>query len=58
MLNFSHFASQVRLFLVEKRKPKVFGFKNVMERGNRKIVSFVIISGKIILRPLSHVPIR
>ena len=40
--NFSHFTPQVRLFLVEKRKPKVFGFKNVMERGIKKILTFVI----------------
>ena len=25
-----------------KRKPKIFGFKNVMERGIRKIVTFAI----------------
>ena len=37
-----HFTSQVRLFFVEKRKPKIFGFKNVMERGIRKCLNFVI----------------
>ena len=36
--NFSrHFTRQVRLFFVEKGKPKIFGFKNVMHRGIRKI---------------------
>ena len=30
---FSHFTPQVRLFLVGKRKRKISGFKNVMERG-------------------------
>ena len=41
--NFSHFTPHtVRLFFVEKRKPKIFGFKNVMERGIRKILTFVI----------------
>ena len=34
--------SEVRLFFIGKRKPKIFGFKNVMERGNRKILTFVI----------------
>ena len=33
---FSHFTPEVRLFFAEKRKPKIFGFKNVMERGVRK----------------------
>ena len=40
--NFSQYTPQVRLFFVEKRKPKIFGFKNVMERGIRKILPFVI----------------
>ena len=46
----SHFTSQVRLF---------FGFKNVMERGIRKCLTFVIrqisskIFGKIILKPFA-----
>ena len=40
--NFSHFTPQVGLFFVEKGKPKLFGFKNVMERGIRKILTFVI----------------
>ena len=31
--NFSTFTPQVRLFFVGKRKPKISGFKNVMERG-------------------------
>ena len=41
-LYFPHFNPQARLVFVEKRKPKIFGFKNVMERENRKILSFVI----------------
>ena len=57
---FSRFASQVRLFFVEKREPKIFGFKNVMAREIRKILIFVNkcikfhqkIFGKIILKPL------
>ena len=57
---FSRFASQVRLFFVEKREPKIFGFKNVMARGIRKILIFIYkciqfhekIFGKIILKPL------
>ena len=55
----SHFTSQVRLFFVEKWKPKIFRFKNVMERRIRpKCLTFVIpqispkIFGKIILKPL------
>ena len=40
--NFSHFTPQVREFFVQKGKPKIFAFKNVMERGIRKILSFVI----------------
>ena len=39
--SFSHFTLQVRLFFIEERKPKIFGIKNVMERGIRKILSFV-----------------
>ena len=30
-----HCTSQVRLFFVEKRKPKIFGFKNITKRGIR-----------------------
>ena len=37
--NFSHFTPQVWLVLV-KRKPKIFGFKNAMERGMWKILTF------------------
>ena len=33
--NFSYFTPQVRLFFVVKRKPKIFRFKNAMERGIR-----------------------
>ena len=40
--NFSHSTLQVRLFFVAKRKPKIFAFKNVMGRGFRKILTFVI----------------
>ena len=56
--NFSHFSPQVRLFFVEKRKPKIFGFKTVMKREISKILTFVIrkmtskIFGKIKLKPL------
>ena len=42
LINFSHFTPQVWQFVVQKRKPKIFGFKNVMERKNKKILSFVI----------------
>ena len=42
-LAISHFTRQVRLFFIKKkRKPKIFGFKNMMERGIRKILSFVM----------------
>ena len=40
--NFSHFTPQVSLYFAEKRKPKIFGFKNVMERRICKIFTFVI----------------
>ena len=39
---FSHFTSQVRMFFVEERKPNIFGFKNAMERGIKKCLTFVI----------------
>ena len=39
---FLNFTAQVRLFFVGKRKPEFFGFKNVMERGIRKILTFVM----------------
>ena len=51
-----HFTSPVRLFFVEKRKPTISGFKNVLEWGIRKCLTFVIrrisskIFGKIILK--------
>ena len=57
-VSFSHFTSQVRLFFVEKRESKIFGTKNVMERGMIKCLTFVIrqisskIFGKITLEPL------
>ena len=56
-VSFSHFNFQVRLFVVEKRKPKISRFKN-MKRGIRKFLTFIIryisskIFGKIILKPL------
>ena len=56
---FLHFTSQVRLFFVEKRKPKIFGLKNAMKREIKKFLTFVMIRqiaskifGKIILKPL------
>ena len=39
---FSHFTPQVRIFFVEKKKPNIFGFKNLMESENRKILTFVM----------------
>ena len=41
-LDFSHFTPQVRLFFVEKRKPRIFGFKNVVKRAIRKIFTSAI----------------
>ena len=38
-VQFSHFTSQVRLFVIEKRKPKIFGLKNRGER-NQKMSHF------------------
>ena len=36
-LNCSHFSPQVKLFFVEKGKPKTFGFETaIMERGIKK----------------------
>ena len=43
-LDFSHFTPQVKLFFVEKElegKPKIFEIKNAMQRGIRKIVTFL-----------------
>ena len=57
--NFSYFTPQVKLFFVVKRKPKIFGFKNAMERGIR-IKTFLLslnvklhlkFIGKVMLRP-------
>ena len=55
----SHFTPQVRLFFVEKRKPKSFGLKNATKRGIRKCLTFLLrqiagskMFGKIILKPL------
>ena len=39
---FPHFTPQVRIFFVEKKKPKTFGFKNLMESEKRKILTFVM----------------
>ena len=39
--DFSHCAPPVRVFFVEKRERKIFGFKNVMERAIREIFTFV-----------------
>ena len=41
-LKFSHFIPQVSLFFVEKRKPNIFGFRNVIVRRIRKVLPFVI----------------
>ena len=41
-LFFSYFTPSVRPFFTEKRKPKIFGFKNVTEGAIRKILTFVI----------------
>ena len=38
--NFTYFTSQVRLFFVEKRKLEIFRYKNVMDWGIRKILTF------------------
>ena len=45
-------------FFLEKRKPKISGFKNAMEKGIRNYFTFVIgklvskIFGTIVLKPL------
>ena len=39
--DFSHFSAQVRLFFLQKRKPKIFGFENKTERRIRKILTLV-----------------
>ena len=41
-IDFSNFIAQVRLFSVLKWKRKIFGIKNVVERGIRKILASVI----------------
>ena len=58
-LNCSHFSPQVKLFFVEKGKPKTFGFENaIMERGIKKILLSLYFKmrptffGKITLKPL------
>ena len=40
--NFSYFTTQVKLFFAQTRIPKTLGFKNVMKRGIKKILTFVI----------------
>ena len=37
----SFFTIQVRLYFVGRKKPKMFGLKNVMKREIRKILAFV-----------------
>ena len=37
-----HLTPKVNLFFVEKRKPEILGFRNVMDRGIRKILIIVI----------------
>ena len=39
--SFSRFITQVWLFFIQKRKPKIFEFKNAMEKGIRKILTFL-----------------
>ena len=39
--NVSRFTAQIRLLFVQKRKPNIFGYKNVIEKGINKIVNFV-----------------
>ena len=56
-LKFFTFYSLCYSYFRRKRKPKIFGFKNVMERGIRNILTFVKRSiaskvlGKITLKP-------
>ena len=59
LFDFSHFTPRLGYFSQEKlRKLKIIGFKNMMERGNQIIFTFVMrqisskIFGKIILNPL------
>ena len=40
--NFSHFTPQVGLFFVEKGKPKLFGFKNVMAHQKNSHVRYTL----------------
>ena len=39
--NFSHLTPRVNLFVAKKKKFKIFGFKNVTERGIRRKFTFV-----------------
>ena len=39
--NFSLFTTQVGIFFMQKRKSKIFGLKNVMETGIRKILTVI-----------------
>ena len=56
--NFFAFQSPAWAIFDRKRKPKIFGFENAMERGIRKVLTFVKLKiaskifEKIILRPL------
>ena len=40
--NFSHSTPQARLFFEGKRKPKIFGFKNLRGRGIKTFFTFVM----------------
>ena len=41
-ISFSYFTPEVRLFFVEKRKPKIFGLKNVVERDVKVNVNIIL----------------
>ena len=40
--NFPTLLPRLGLFFLQNRKPKIFGFENVMERGTRKILTFTM----------------
>ena len=48
--NFSHFTYQVRLFFVEKRKPKNFGFKKCVGERISERFFFLLIRYKLHLK--------
>ena len=56
--NFPILLRKLGYFFIEKRKPKIFGFKNVMERRIRKCLTFAMryispkIFAEIMLKPL------